>query len=408
MRLWTKAIGRPNRRTRRSPLAGGRLLAGAAVAGLAVLSASSPASAQTLTWSIAPTPNPSTLGNSLQDVSCISTIDCTAVGNDNTTRNALHAAGLIESWNGSSWSVVPSPRRGSFMSLDGVSCVSATDCTAVGSYLFSQTLSRSLIESWNGTSWTITPGPLRGQGSALSSVSCLSATNCTAVGYWQIANGHERTLIESWNGTTWSVVPSLSRASNSTLDGVSCVSATDCTAVGDSFPRVVGGAGYEKTLVESWNGTSWSIAPTPNPSTSGDGLYSVSCTSATRCLAVGSSYQPDSDQQTLAESWDGTSWSVVPTADPTSYSNLNGLSCVSATTCTAVGYSLGSGSISSLIESWDGSSWSVVPSPSGPGGAEVSGVSCTSATACTAAGLQYSTESGSPAETLIETGTAEG
>jgi hypothetical protein len=42
------------------------------------------------------------------------------------------------------------------------------------------------------------------------------------------------------------------------------------------------------TLVEQWNGRAWQVQPTPQPrKSSSSALLGVSCTSATRCLAVG-------------------------------------------------------------------------------------------------------------------------
>ncbi len=41
------------------------------------------------------------------------------------------------------------------------------------------------------------------------------------------------------------------------------------------------------TLAERWDGTHWTIQPTPDPSTTESILYSVSCPSASACVAVG-------------------------------------------------------------------------------------------------------------------------
>ena len=87
---------------------------------------------------------------------------------------------------GAGWSVVPSPNpqvpQGS---LSGVSCTSASACTAVGDYTNTTGTRVTLAERWNGTSWTIqsTPNPTGAKGSSLSGVSCTSASACTAVGY---------------------------------------------------------------------------------------------------------------------------------------------------------------------------------------------------------------------------------
>ena len=115
---------------------------------------------------------------------------------------------------GLTWSVVPSPSRGTDSLLDGVSCVSATACAAVGDYATSGGPGRTLIESWTGSKWSVVPSPNRGGsngGSVLYGVSCVSATACNAAGSYihtSTSGSTGRTLIESWNGTNWSVVPS--------------------------------------------------------------------------------------------------------------------------------------------------------------------------------------------------------
>jgi hypothetical protein len=65
----------------------------------------------------------------------------------------------------------------------------------------------------------------------------------------------------------------------SSLYGVSCASPTTCFAGGDYQQP-----GSDRTIVDRYNGTSWSIAY--RPSLSGV-LRGVSCTSATSCVAVG-------------------------------------------------------------------------------------------------------------------------
>jgi hypothetical protein len=98
------------------------------------------------------------------------------------------------------------------------------------------------------------------------------------------ASGVPQTLIESWNGTSWSIVPNPTVMSGY-LDGVSCVSATACIVAGYDYGR----SGVPRTLIESWNGASWSIMPSPGGGTgfSGRFLNGVSCISATACTAAG-------------------------------------------------------------------------------------------------------------------------
>jgi hypothetical protein len=167
------------------------LPAGAVVAGLALLGASVPASAQALTWSVVPSPSPGT-STFLYGVSCAPAGTCTAVGTKSIGVGFVPRT-LIESWNGTSWSVVPSPSPGSGDGFGGVSCVSAAACTAVGFYSVGND-HKTLIESWNGTSWSVVPSPNLLHNDHLYGVSCASAAGCTAVGYYYDPS---RTLIES-------------------------------------------------------------------------------------------------------------------------------------------------------------------------------------------------------------------
>ena len=119
------------------------------------------------------------------------------------------------------------------------------------------------------------------------------------------------------------------------LEGVSCTSAWACTAVGTSN----GG-----TLAEQWNGTAWSIAPSPNGAAGQwNGLFGVSCTSASACTAVGAYdvVDPTVSELTLVEQWNGMTWSIVPSPNTSATQDndlLKGVSCTSASACTAVGY----------------------------------------------------------------------
>ena len=119
----------------------------AAVSVTAAASVSFPASAQALIWSVVPSPSPAPTFNELDSVSCLSATACTAVGNHAVTSGVAGPRTLIESWNGTSWSLVPSPSPGPEINeLAGASCVSAAACTAAGTD-GGTGYSRTLIES---------------------------------------------------------------------------------------------------------------------------------------------------------------------------------------------------------------------------------------------------------------------
>lgn len=371
---------------------------GAAIAAMfmGVLVALLPSTAWALpSWQFETAPVPVSQDNYLNGVSCMSAASCTAVGSYLNRATPVPNQTLVESWTGSSVHLVSSPNvladgNPLYNQLSGVSCVRRTStCVAVGYYDNSDNVEQTLVESSSGSSWTIgTIGDSGTGNNQLNAVSCLS-TRCTAVGYsTNTTTGNEQALIEMWNGSTWTIATSADEGTeNNVLSAVSCVSTRACKAVGsyDTSGNVV------EPLIESWNGSAWSVASDPDVGTGS--LNGVSCVSIRRCTAVGGA-----TSGTLIESWNGDSWTTVASADPGTVSNeFTGVSCVSARSCKAVGGYLDSGnpydSTQTLIETWNGSAWSIQPSPNlSTDNNQVelanilSGVSCGSRNSCKAVG----------------------
>jgi Ser-Thr-rich glycosyl-phosphatidyl-inositol-anchored membrane family len=354
-------------------------------------------------WSIIASPNPGGSDNSLSAVSCTSSTSCMAVG---SYTNAGMERTLVESWNGSGWAIVASPNSGSSNNgLGGVSCTTSTSCVGVGSYN-NAGVGQTLIESWNGSTWAITPSPNQSttDNNALNRVACTSSTSCVAVGfYFDGSSNTNQTLVESWNGTVWSITPSPNQpSSNNDLTAVSCTSATACTAVGVS----VDGSSIAQTLIERWNGTVWSISSSPNPGVISNELNGVKCTSSTSCMAVGDYFNASNVDQTLIERWNGSTWAVVASPNRGTMQNtLMSIACPSTTSCVAVGFSLTTSNVpQTLVETWNGSTWAIVASPNPSSSSNIlSGVVCTSSTSCTAVGAYTSAGA---SQTLVETGSA--
>ena len=341
-------------------------------------------------WSIVPSPNRPSIMNRLARVSCAGPKTCLTVGYwDNASGKPQT---LAEVWKGSTWSLSPSPNTGTDGDvLNDVSCTDSTSCVAVGdsvSYSSSSQDFKTLVESWkNGTSWSVVPSPSRFN-STLYGVSCVSTTRCMAVGGY---GKKDEPLAESWNGASWSVLVTQIPKGGGNLQGVSCIRSNDCIAVG-------GAGSVGRTLVESWNGHSWSIVQSPNPSGyQFGGLSDVSCSRSHSCMAVGS-YFYQGNSRTLAESWNGAKWSIIPTPNQkrSHIDFLASVSCTSTTSCVAAG----TGN-ESLIESWDGTAWTIIASPNEGDGGLLYGVSCPTATRCVAAGF-YETVKTERDKTLIE------
>jgi hypothetical protein len=352
------------------------LLIGAAL----IMSMSGVAAAAT-TWKIQASPNITVPNGEIEAVSCRSVSACTAVGYylDPTGRYLP----LAETWNGSSWKqqAVPSPAGAQMPGLNGVSCVSASFCEAVGTSDEPPSSSNTgLAEMWNGSTWSqqSMPSPAGAASVQLTAVSCVSASFCEAVGSYPSSGAMPSSLAEEWNGTAWTVqsTPNQTGSVPTQLDGVSCVSATFCQAVD-----------FDGAMAEVWNGTSWSAESVPYPSgMTGPGLDSVSCTSLTFCEAVGSYISQQVTNRVLfAEVWNGTSWQDQSMAQTADDQLLQAVSCVSAAFCEAVGYV----DTHALAEVWRGDAWHLQHPPSAPGTAltELTGVSCASADACEAGGF---------------------
>jgi len=327
------------------------------------------------TWSIVPSPNPLTDEDvEVQGTSCVTATFCVAVGYSYTGTDAVT---LVEQWNGTTWSIVPSPNVPSVEDnyLEGVSCPTTTFCVAAGS-TYNGSEEQTLIEQWNGTSWSIVTSPNRNTSTdnGFDGVSCTSSTFCVAAGSWYNAGDYEQALTAQWNGTSWSATTAADTPNNDELDGVSCALPTFCVATGYTYAN--GTNAPESTLVEQWNGTTWTITASSDLVAGGyNDLYSVSCTSTTFCVAVGygqdgGPYSPArvNTARTLVEQWNGTTWSMVASpSTPSGFGNfLYGVSCVGPTSCVAVGSAYTDSSADTyvtLVLAWDGATWTIQPSP---------------------------------------------
>ena len=134
-----------------------------------------------------------------------------------------------EHFNGTAWSVVPMPLVSSsninaFYLFNGIQANSPTDVWAVGeSSVVDSTTSSNLIEHWNGTAWSIVPSPSPGTGDSLTGVTTSNAANDVwAVGVTQPTGATQgQTLTLNWNGTAWTTVASPDAGSRSVLNSVS-------------------------------------------------------------------------------------------------------------------------------------------------------------------------------------------
>jgi hypothetical protein len=225
-------------------------------------------------------------------VTAISANDAWAVGN---YRNAGVYQTLTMHWNGSDWSIVPSPNVGTGHNfLNAIDAVSSADIWAVGHS--AGTPSQTFTLHWDGAAWNLLLSPSPGTvGNELLSVEAVATNDVWAVGYYSNP-GVDQALIVRWNGSTWSAVPSPNVGSDvNTLNDIGAVAADDIWAVG-SYDA---GTAYQ-TLIEHWDGNAWNVVSSPNVGSGDNYLNRVAAVSATDVWAVGT-HSPDTLAQTLVE-----------------------------------------------------------------------------------------------------------
>jgi len=223
-------------------------------------------------------------------ISCVAS-GCMVVGINDTADTPT-----ANWWNGHSWKNVSPPTSSAPGAPDGlfdVSCRSSRACVAVGDAEVSGT-TVGVSDAWNGKRWSVSRLPVPASNATYTGVvgiSCLTASNCWAVGYYQIPGDDDIPFAEHWNGKRWTVgkLPrptfSAQALEESQLRRVSCSSAHNCTAVGSIGDDNSAEPG--EPLVENWNGKRWAIELHTTPKGSaGAALYDVSC-NRKECIAVG-------------------------------------------------------------------------------------------------------------------------
>jgi hypothetical protein len=321
---------------------------------------SAPIGAGGSVWSVISSPNGPGSRNLTDDmlvaVSGTAADDVWAVG-WNCCKDHKYYEPLILHYDGSKWSLVPAAQGTPLGTrLHGVAAIAADDAWAVGG-----TSSQPVFEHWNGKQWSVVGSPYLGYGGVMNAIYAFSSNDV-----WAAGEGDYEAVLEHWNGTTWTFVPGYSY--NLTfVNALSGSGTSDLWAVGESWEYP-----DQRAFAEHWNGTGWTYEKTPYLYI--DQLNGVADISPTNAWAVGFQYpsQQELVVQTLIEHWNGTAWSVVPSPNknPKTFPLTNALTSVTAISANdvwAVGYwtwYAGAGTSRSLFLHYDGKAWTVKPGPS--------------------------------------------
>lgn len=276
-------------------------------------------------WSIVPSPSPGAPDtfDVLTGVVALAANNAWAVGYYQRGSNATRT--LIEHWNGVNWTVVPSPNAPGEENTDqlySVTAVAPNDVWVVGTYAppgppCGVDPAYTLIEHWNGASWQIVPSPNVNAGTDVNRLVGVASVPGSGGVLWAVGSDappsfcmqpvHSYTLIERWNGLTWQVVGSANVSptqEENSLESVAAVSPTDVWAVGvwGSFQSVT--PHVPQTLIEHWNGTTWSVTASPNvhPNVDSNVLSAVAAAAPNNVWAVGNVESTTTNiQHTLTE-----------------------------------------------------------------------------------------------------------
>jgi hypothetical protein len=330
-------------------------------------------------WQVVPSPtidvSHSTVGAKLNGVAVVSATDVWAVGYGPPLPGeaAFVKHTLIEHWDGATWSIKPSanPPVKTYPQAELFSAfaLSANNVWAVGSYEDPSAFpSLTLIEHWDGTSWSIVPSPSPDtQLNELRSISGVASNDIWVVGLDGDGGTFNplHSLIEHWDGTSWSVV---SNPGVNELFGVTALAANNVWAVAvHTSPDVT-------DIIEHWDGTRWANVPAPSMNANGGAisLRGVAAVSATDIWAVGDEKNPLTNAgNTITEHWNGIAWTVSSEFSRNSY-----LPSVTATGSIDVWAVDGSGLMQT--QHWDGTAWSIIPTPNPPPGSGLLGVAAVS------------------------------
>ncbi len=368
----------------------------------------------------------------ITSIACPTAGDCSAVGSYTDSSGDTQGLVAVESgghWNASSTAKLPSNINAvnPEVSLTSVACASVGNCTAVGSFLDVNGLTQGLLLTETGGTWgtgreVIHPLSVPVSGNPqidLTAVSCASATNCFAAGTYNDNYGRPQGLLETEINGTWSYtvtngvrsytgseagLPSdAATHPNVAINSVSCGAVGRCVAVGS----YVNTANEQEALLLTGSDSSGAWVFTPSAASLPSGaatspvaaLDSVSCKATGECDAVGSYEDSSHHAQGLLLTQTGSAWqqgskALLPAdASGNPDVSLTSVSCWSVGNCDAVGnYYSGAGNANGLMLTATSGTWGTgaeptIPADAGSGSfATLSSVSCSGTFECAATG----------------------
>ena len=313
--------------------------------------------------------------------------------------------------------------------FSGISCSSAGNCTAAGSYIDSSQNGLAMVATETSGTWAqatevTAPANAGSNTDALfNGISCSSTGNCTAAGLYTDSSSHDQAMVATETSGTWAQATEVAAPSNAASDpgaffyGISCSSAGNCTAAGGYNDS----SGYAQAMAATETSGSWAqatevTAPSNAGGNPGADFYGISCSSAGTCTAAGSYTDASGNNQLMAATEASGVWAQAAEVSAPSNAGSNpdayfsGISCSSAGNCTAAGsYSDSSGHAQAMTATETSGSWAQATEVAAPANAGSDpaayffGISCSSTAYCTASGEYTDTSSSEEPMTATET-----
>jgi hypothetical protein len=296
---------------------------------------------------------------------------------------------------------------GGFARVTSVSCPAAGSCAAGGYYANGKRMERAFVVSQKKGSWHAArrvPVPVAGPGGdGFASLSCWSAGNCAAGGSYSASGRLGAWVVSERNGVwgRWGQVPGLAALNTghaASVNSVSCARGGYC-AVGGFYRLPAAGPdspAYDSPFVASgrngrWHAAvAWPAAPVLNGFLGPDDgdIVAVSCPSPRSCVAAGfDGYYADGQPPFVVSQKNGV-WGT-PRALPGALATpeVFWLSCPSAGNCGIGGGNLVVGERNGRWAKAEKLPGLAALGKIGGGTASIVSVSCPSAGHCTAAGF---------------------
>ncbi len=298
---------------------------------------------------------------------------------------------LVSDLNPPSWQEPPSS---GYTSGQGLTCPTATTCyledltSGAGNFPFDGPLAAQVEVTHDGGA-TFEQVPLPGDVVLSTALDCIDAETCAMLGL--DAGDSNVFMITDDGGETWRSLPGPDGPQSSGVEfkSVSCTTATSCVAVGsiDSGPPA------SVAAVTSNGGTSWSESEIAG---AGFSVLSVQCVAGGNCVASGYDAEEDSTPAgAMSYSSDGgSSWTSA--AIPSSIGPVTSISCSDAFDCLASTFPSSESISSEVLVSTDGGQTWAQSAAEGLQPSMLTSMSCATSSYCWASGAAIPPGSTSP------------